>query len=251
MSTIKRDVWPSRAEAVEKARKIFKRWEPRVMQKWAEYGYRDLPTAIHPAHEKREKDAPPPVTLATTKHQETLLYGKINSNTTVQPGFNNRDAHGKPVELRAPHDGLAVYGMAGPDWHMSCRIEAWLCSQVVVHLRPPVLFLSGARSEQYRHGLHKELAEKIGTAFSGSGGMPLNQVRHYVLEGSHFIPHEEPGALAAVIAPWTQQELQLWQRDEERIASEWAGQSQSEKSTLPSEWISRAKPSKPSKPSKL
>lgn len=238
MSTAKRDVWPSRAAAIEKACRVFKRWDPRVLQQWAEYGYRDLSTTSHLAHEQSAKDAPPPVTLATTKHQETLMYGRLNSNKQAQQGLNTRDAHGERDEPSITQDGLPVPGLIGPDSHMSCRIEAWLSAQMVVYLRPSVLYLSGSRSDHCRNGIHKELAEKTGTAFGGSGGMLHNRVRHVVIEkGSHSLPQEEVGATAEAMAPWMQQELQRWRRGEDRIASGWAGQSQSEKSNLPPEWM--------------
>lgn len=238
MSTSKRDIWPSRAAAIEKAHKVFKHWDPRVLQQWAEYGYRDLSTTSHLAHEQRVKDAPPPVTLATTKFQETLMYARLNSNKQAQHGLNNWDAHGEHDEPSTTQDGLPVTGLIGPDWHISCRIEAWLSAQMVVYLRPSVLYLSGSRSNHCRNGIHKELAGKTGTAFSGSGGMPHNRVRHVVIEkGGHFLPQEETGAIAEVMAPWMQQEVQRWRRSEDRIASGWAGQSQSEKSALPPEWM--------------
>lgn len=251
MSTSKRDTWPSRAVAIEKARKIFKRWDPRVFQKWVEYGYRNLSTTSDLAHEQNAKDAPPPVTLATTKHQETLMYGRLNQNNQVQHGLNNRDAYRGQGQPDTTQDGLPVVDLIGPEWHMSCRIEAWLSAQMVVHLRPSVLYLSGSHSDHCRNGIHKELAEKTGTSFCGSGGMPQNRVRHVVIEkGNHSLPQEKVGAIAEVMAPWIQQEVQRWQQSEHRIASGWAGQSQSDKSTLPPEWTLAVNMNK-ERPSKL
>ena len=82
MSTKKRDVWSSRAEAAEKSHKVLKAWDPRVFELWKKYGYRDLPTAMYPAPE----DGTRPVTLTTTKHQETIMYTRPNVKRHTQLG---------------------------------------------------------------------------------------------------------------------------------------------------------------------
>ena len=50
LSTYRRDKWPSRKAAAESYKKnpFYQAWDPRVIDRWIQYGLRDLPTAIHP-----------------------------------------------------------------------------------------------------------------------------------------------------------------------------------------------------------
>ncbi|KAF1984194.1 alpha/beta-hydrolase [Aulographum hederae CBS 113979] len=117
-STFRRDVWSSREEAACAARKAYKRWDPRVMERWLNFGYRTMPSVVHPntrglqqrleqigeqssacfdinqwleqrstgSDELRPSDGGKnwstsdlePVTLATTKHQEVFSYLRPN-----------------------------------------------------------------------------------------------------------------------------------------------------------------------------
>lgn len=245
LSTLKRDTWPSRAVAIEKARKVFKRWDPRVFELWAKHGYRDLPatSTADSVTEQNGKDTPtpPPVTLATTKHQETLMYARLAPN-------NDYAARGYD-EPWYPQTELVLSGMKSQDWHLTCRAEASLSDKMVVYLRPSVLYVSGSRSDHCRNGRHKRLAEKTGTAFGEGARMSRNRVQHIVIEkASHSLPQEEVGATAEAVATWMSQQLQEWQRKERESRSHWAGQLQ--KSALPSEWISAVEYSR-SRPSKI
>lgn len=58
----KKDVWPDRATAIKKAGPMFQIWDPRVMERWVKYGYRELPTVLYP-----DSKTPGAVTLATSK----------------------------------------------------------------------------------------------------------------------------------------------------------------------------------------
>jgi len=68
MSTFRRDHWPSRAEAVASFRKnkFYQAWDPRVLDRWCDYGLRSTPTPLYPSE--------PGVTLATSKHQECFAF---------------------------------------------------------------------------------------------------------------------------------------------------------------------------------
>lgn len=202
MSTLKRDTWPSRAVAVDKARQVFQRWDPRVLDLWAQYGYREVPSPT-------PGDA---VTLATTKHQETLLYGRL------------APIHTSLTYDRAsyPQIGLPLPTMRGPDWHISTRSEAFLSARMVVYLRPPVLYLSGARSAHCQNGMHKQLADRTGTAFDE------HRVQHVVIDkAGHSLPQEQVGATAEAIRSRMAQEMQQWQHK----------QGEGLESTLPAEWV--------------
>ncbi|GBE85089.1 alpha/beta-hydrolase [Sparassis crispa] len=64
----RRDIWPSRAEALAacQARSSFKAWDARVLQIFIEHGLRDLPTTYYP-----DKSG---VTLKYSKAQEVASY---------------------------------------------------------------------------------------------------------------------------------------------------------------------------------
>lgn len=105
MSTAKRDVWPSREVAAEKSRKLLKAWDPRVFELWKKFAYRELPTALHP---QTPTDGSRPVTLTTTKQQETIMYTRPNVNRHVQLGVLHNQAHTDPdsIKTSTAHDPL-------------------------------------------------------------------------------------------------------------------------------------------------
>ncbi|KAE8308111.1 toxin biosynthesis protein [Aspergillus transmontanensis] len=240
-SSLKRDIWPSRAEAIDKVRGLFKAWDARVFQRWTEFGYRDLPTAIYPGSPTLAKDAPPPVTLATTKYQETMIYNRMNVQRHIQLGLSDRDAHlGDEEESSPPHDALEVPDMLGPlaPGQQCYRPESILAAKLVPHIRPSVLYISGSRSPLCRAGTHGQLARKTGTGFGGSGGMPYKRVRHVVVEhASHSVPQERVDATASAVGSWMQEEVQRWRENQARIASGWEGRPLREKSMFPPEWL--------------
>ncbi len=70
LSTLRKDVWPSRAEAEAAIRKnkFFATWDPRVLDNYLTYGLRETPTAINPVAQEGS------IVLTTTKHQESWSY---------------------------------------------------------------------------------------------------------------------------------------------------------------------------------
>lgn len=239
-ASLQRDVWPSRAVAVEKARRLFKDWDPRVFQRWTEFGYRDLPTAIHPASMNQAESAAPPVTLTTTKYQELMLYSRLNFQGHTDLGLSGRDAYWEREEASPPHDPLTVPDMFGPlgPGQQFYRPEALLATKLIPHLRSSVLYLSGSRSPLCRRGVHAELVRRTGIGFSGSGGMSHDRVGHVVIESAgHALPLEKPVATAEAVVSWIQQEVHRWKQDEARIADEWKGTSLGEKQTFPPGWM--------------
>ena len=73
-SARRREVWPSREAAATafKKSKFYQTWDPRVLERWVEYGLRDMPTKIFPDAKR------PEVTLTTTKHQEVMTFLRPN-----------------------------------------------------------------------------------------------------------------------------------------------------------------------------
>ncbi|KAJ5225731.1 hypothetical protein N7468_006956 [Penicillium chermesinum] len=216
MSAKRRDVFRSRAEATEQYRKVLKAWDPRVFDLWARYGYRDLPTAIHPtvpkaiAHSTDPADVP--VTLATTKHQETLMYARLNLNRHVELG----------VPAGQTHLGQQV-----------CRSEHLLSSKLVPFLRPTVLYVSGAGSPLCKAGVHARAAKRTGTQWGGSGGVEYERVEHVLVpKAGHTLPLEKVADTAAVMGPWIAKEVERFGADEQRLQEGWEKLSLKEKRLL-------------------
>ncbi|RAH44191.1 uncharacterized protein BO95DRAFT_367016 [Aspergillus brunneoviolaceus CBS 621.78] len=241
----KRDIWPSRAVAVDKSRKALRSWDPRVLDRWARFAYRELPSAVYPQEDATQSsssspDAGPAVTLATTKYQEALMYTRANPRRYRELGLpdelNQKHEHEAPSP---PHDPLLfpdVLGALVPEQN-SYRPEPVLAGRLVPHLRPSVLFLSGAESPLCKLGIHERIAKKVGTGFGGSGGMEYGRVRHHLVpKAAHTLPLEKVTATADALGPWIQQEVRRWKEDEQRIAQGWDELPAREKSMYSNEW---------------
>ncbi|KAL8864217.1 MAG: hypothetical protein Q9174_007431, partial [Haloplaca sp. 1 TL-2023] len=94
-TTFRRDKWSNKDEAAVAFKKnpLFRTWDPRVVDKYVEFGLRELPTALYPSpspssqdtkhttknmtegSSEGERDATEKgVTLTTTKHQEAWSF---------------------------------------------------------------------------------------------------------------------------------------------------------------------------------
>ncbi|KAJ5022949.1 hypothetical protein J3E73DRAFT_400179 [Bipolaris maydis] len=81
-SAPRRDEWP--------------KWDERVLQRWLQYGLRNLPTAVYPrhiqvagteAHVTHEDASADTVTLTTTKHQEVFTFLRPTFDAHAYPGL--------------------------------------------------------------------------------------------------------------------------------------------------------------------
>jgi pimeloyl-ACP methyl ester carboxylesterase len=237
MSTHKRDVWPSREQAVEKSFKVLKGWDPRVFELWKKYGYRDLPTAMYPA----PTDATRPVTLTTTKHQETIMYTRPNVKRHTQLGLPRDQAYteARPGETGPPHDPLLFPDVLGPllPDQKSYRPEPILAFKMVEHLRPSTLYVSASHSPLGKGGEHRAAAKRTGTGVGGSGGMETGHVKFMKINrAGHTVPLEKVEETASVVGPWIKQEVQRWREDEMRVFEGWKDRPISERSGLPLDW---------------
>ncbi|KAL4889913.1 toxin biosynthesis protein [Aspergillus ambiguus] len=236
-TSLKRDIWPSRTIAIDKARKVFWNWDPRVFQRWCEVGYRELPTAIHANINGDPNNRP--VTLTSTKYQETMMYIRLNLKRHTELGLE--DAYGPEghMESGPSHDPLTVPDMLGPlpPTRRGYRPEPFLAFKLVPHLRPSVLYVSGSDSPLQAIGIHAEAARRTGTRHGGSGGMAMERVRHVVIDqASHTLPFEKIHTTSGALAAWIQVEKQRWIQNEARIAAGWDEKSLREKSTFNEEW---------------
>ncbi|CAG7938458.1 unnamed protein product [Penicillium salamii] len=221
LATFRRDTWHSHTEAVQKARKVFKTWDERVLQRWAQFAYRKLPTAIHPSLQ------PGSVTLATSKHQELVTY------TYIRPRVH------KPVIL--PGDKIDQGAIDALPKRQIYRSEPLLAMKLIPHVAPSVLIVSGATSSLYKDGSHASGAHAAGTEFGGNGGMDVGEVRHEVIdEAGHSVPFEKIAATASVAASWIACSMRKWQDNQDKLVKEWGGLSLKEKTTFPREWLELA-----------
>lgn len=238
MSVKKRDSWPTREAAIEKAGKAFKTWDPRVLELWKTFGYRDLPTCIHP-----EKPAigTRPVTLTTTKHQETMMYTRPNVKRHTHLGALEGKTYTDPTssEIAPPHDPVLFPDVLGPltPIQKTYRPESILGFKILPHIRPSVIYISASDSALGKAGKHLDAANLTGTGFGGSGGLESGRVQYSVIEkAGHFLPQERVKETGQILGSWLSQELQRWQEDEARVADGWKELSGKEKSSFQPEW---------------
>ena len=262
LSTFRRDIWSSRAEAEQSAWKSYRNWDKRVLRRWCEYGFRALPTAVYPeappprtttSTQQKEinSENPPlefdldrwfaerplasddrdpsphrdsrPVTLATTKHQEVMSY--------LRPNFEG---------LVAKPDRLTHADLIGPPEaiHPFYRAEPVIIDRLLPHVRPSVLYVFGGASLVSNFQSRRTKLERTGRGVGGSGGAAQGRVMEAVVEGKgHLVPLEAVAACADAVAPWIEEELRRWKGDEERIAHGWADKSLREKSTVGPAWV--------------
>src|SRR5689334_1275801 len=79
-SAKRRELWPSREAAMTsfKKSKFYQTWDSRVLDRWVQYGLRDVPTKLFPDAKGAE------VTLTTTKHQDVMTF--LRPNFAERPG---------------------------------------------------------------------------------------------------------------------------------------------------------------------
>jgi len=226
-STIRRDLWPSRSAAAESFRKskFYQAWDERVLDRWLQYGLRDLPTAIYPGDSTAE-DVDSPVTLTTTKHQEVFTFLRAN--------FNSKDEHGKEVINRLTH---ADFDPATPRSFPFYRPEPVRTYHNLPFVRPSVLYIFGGSSWLSPPGSRKEKMELTGSGVGGSGGVKEGRVKEVVLENTgHLVAMEAVEACADATADWLRGELKRWREEEDKFTQEWSTRTRRDKLVTSEEW---------------
>jgi hypothetical protein len=136
----------------------------------------------------------------------------------------------RPSQAKKRSDGSYLINRdACPDldpldsWEPVYRWEIRSAFDRIVELRPPTLFLIGART----HLPIKELDDSIlrcGTGRSGSGGMGAGKVKKVTVDrASHFFPFQLVDKTATQCAQWLNQEVpkvveadQAWKADRDQ-----------------------------------
>lgn len=225
------DLWPSREEAEASFRKnsYFRSWEPRVLEKYCQYGLRDTPTALHPTDANSGA-----VTLTTSKHQEAWSY--------VRPNFTPRSTD--------PHDHLErlISPDLDPSSERACRFSRAEPAQMLQNLpyvRPSILWIFGSRSRINPENLQDEKMARTGTGTGGNGGVKAGRVEKAIVEnGSHMLPFEKVQECAVILGPWFEKKVEDFEAEETFHREHRRGKSEQDMLVMSKQWLTgvRAKP---------
>ena len=220
LSTLRRDIWPSRkeAEAAIRKNKFFASWDPEVLDKYLHYGLRKTPTAIYPAAPEGS------VTLTTTKHQESWTYLRSNFEPLT---------HDRGIErLLSPDLDLDTESK-----FLFHRAEPGIVQEYLPYIRPSVLYIFGDGSPVSAVSTQEILVNRTGVGLGGSGGIEAGQVAKVSLqEGGHLFPMEKVGACAELVSVELSKRLGQFKSDELFLQRQQSGKSERDKLVVSREW---------------
>ncbi|KAL4904421.1 hypothetical protein BDW74DRAFT_168445 [Aspergillus multicolor] len=221
-STYRRDIWPSRAEAVKKFKtsSFYQAWDERVFEKWTQYGLRQLPTPLYPA---TEQNGPEAVTLATTKAQELFYYVRpsyIDERSGLPRGNPEEDMHPDDIDKDCP----------------SYRPEPALMFHRLPDIKPPVLYLFGEKSELSTPEARRQKMESTGTGVGGSGGVQTGAVEEVVLPAGHLVPMELVRESADATTDFVHSRVSAWEEKARRYREAWKGVPHEERVRIDEQW---------------
>ncbi|KAH7121511.1 Alpha/beta hydrolase family-domain-containing protein [Dactylonectria macrodidyma] len=217
ISMRRREVYPSRAEAAASFSRSasYRAWDPRVLERWIVYGFRNVPG----------KDE---VRLTTTKHQEVF--------NLLRPSWQAYDPQGQ--ELIHPE----LVPDLDPSLNPHFPTHPFYCPQGtstltrLPNVRPSVFYIFGGKSNISSQELQDEKMALTGSGVDGSGGHTKGRVKKAVgKDNSHLIPMEDPAFCALVAADWIKAEIERWWVDE-RSYEDWTRRPMEEKTMLSSDW---------------
>lgn len=229
LSTFRRDVWPSREAAAKsfKASKFYQAWDPRVLDRWIQYGLRDLPTLIHPEQHNKtaQQQQPPQVTLTTPLHQEVFTF--------LRPNYEGYGHNGKPVNRKTHPDLNPTLPAIYPFY----RAEGPQTFFRLQELRPSVLYVFGGKSDVGTPEACKAKMDNTGVGVGGSGGAPAGRVRSVLFDDvGHLIAMEAVDRTAEHASAWIASEMKIWKEDEDEHNRTWHVKSLVEKQTVDEKW---------------
>ncbi|KAJ6442122.1 prolyl aminopeptidase [Purpureocillium lavendulum] len=230
LSVNRRDVWPSREEAAASFRrsKFYQAWDPRVLDRWIEFGLRDVPASSAEKGHQGSQGTSRPVTLSTTKHQEVFTF--------LRPSWPAYNADGTEIihQERCPDldDNLDP---SVSNWPLY-RAEGGNTMVRLPSVRPGVLFVIGGQSVTTPADAVRERTVITGTGTGGSGGAAKSRVKQVTHpDHGHLIPMEAPAYCARHAADWAAGELERWWAEEKEY-EEWTKKPLSEKTTISDEY---------------
>ena len=223
-STYRRDLWPSRAEARKKftSSKFYQAWDARVLEKWVQYGLRDLPTELFP---DGGDSTEVPVTLTTPKSQEVFSY--------LRPKY-------KGTSGMIPEKDWAVYGDMHPhdveEDYPFYRPEPGQIFRRLPELKPPVLYVFGKNSELATLDLRRKKMEATGVGVGGSGGVAEGRVKEVVLDCGHLVCMEKVKECADVAASFAVSEVTRWEEMTAELQQRWLEKPRNARVGIDDEW---------------
>ncbi len=229
MSTFRPDLWPSRkaAEAAFRKNKFFQTWDKRVLDKYLQFGLRQVPTALYPTSTESPNMNPEAVTLSTTKHQEVWTYVRSNfspqdpeRDRLISPDLDSAD------QLRFPFT----------------RAEANIIYNNLQHLRPSVLWIWGETSNLHSPEWEAQKMSLTGSGVGGSGGAKVGKVQRIIINGhGHMVPCEKVRECAEYAADWLGEWFKEYKADEEFYQNHVNGRSTNGMLMVSEEWKKRVK----------
>lgn len=208
-STYRRDLWPSRKAAMEKfsSSPFYQKWDRRVLDKWLQYGLRDLPTELYPypAEASAEDNA---VTLTTTKAQEVFTF--------LRPAYDNGKPGSPATQIeREMHveDIDETYPFYSPEPPQIFRR--------LPELKPSILYIFGKSSELSSKEARVKKMQMTGIGVGGSGGATQGYVSEKVLACGHLVPMERPIECAIESASFIDSVLSQWQKENKYFLEQW------------------------------
>ncbi|KAK4497664.1 hypothetical protein PRZ48_010317 [Zasmidium cellare] len=247
--TERRDLWPSKEIAVAENRKsgLVKTWDPRVADRWDEFGFRELPTLLHP---NADREGSRPVTFSTTKHHDVRAFVR-----DCHPPAGEPLEHFQPTRLSHPEIDKDQHSR---HQQPAYRGDAVKLFRQIPFLRPPCLYIYGKRSTLFgsKPAGRAEKLEITGIEVGGSGGAKIGKVAEAVLDGAgHFAALEKPAKVAETASNWLSSQLQTWREEMATEAGDWHSLDSRQKAMVSDdwrwwvkEWYARKKPDDRRKP---
>lgn len=220
LSTYRRDIWPSRQDALQrfKSNPVYQKWDPRVLDKFVQYGLRELPTELY-----REVDGEKPVTLTTTKAQELFTFWRPNYEDG-KVGLKQGEWRNEMLPEDA-EEGFPFYSPEPP------RIFHRLGE-----LKPSVLYVFGEQSDLSTPEARQKKMGITGTGVGGSGGAAKGRVKQVTLPVGHLVPMEQATETATAAASFVDAELTRWEAETALFREQWRLKPRSERTAVDENW---------------
>lgn len=222
------DLWSSRQEAEASIRKnlFYKRWDPRVLNRYIQLLFRDTPTTLYPGAPAGS------VTKRTSNAQAFFSTAKRNYQNISMQG---RPASAEERRINPDVDSRAPFQYP---WYASAPRQAFY---MLPTLRPAVHFIHGEQSPSSFREMRKARVESCGIGYGGNGGIELGRVKESLLPSGHFLPFDMVRETGKIISDYLNDEIPSWKDFEDRRLESWNQRSLREKQTLSKEDLEHLK----------